>query len=469
MMEQLKASIVRFRKPDYEVVGTGFLVGEQHILTCAHIVRDALGLTSTPAESPDTEIHLDFPFSGVEQIFTAKVVLWHPRQDDNSGDIAGLLLNGFPPRTVRPATLNIVEDLWDHHFRTFGFPTHRDDGVWVSGLLRDIQATGWIQMNVITETGYAITPGFSGSPVWDDESTSVVGMTVVADMQPNIRAAYMVSASTINQIWTELQPPPDNYERIELPIVIVAMTQSEANDLFQNPEFIGRRMLQAEANRFRAFLETFSDENIASLSSRYANERKNWKPYSYTDETLRKIILEIIRELNDWCSEEEKPILLRPRFLSSEFFAHDTELQNETWDELTETGCVVFVDAVSLFHPDVRQALIQSHISAHPNVAVLVLPPIDMSTIPSNQQVDMEIRSWMQRAFDRFEEFDRFCEFGLGNVQTLKRWLFHNLPEIVNPKQVIRSVPNNRRRFRRKMKMRPSGLGNLITRGGMLH
>jgi hypothetical protein len=44
MRESLEASLVRIHTADGHVVGAGFLVGERHILTCAQVVDNALGL-----------------------------------------------------------------------------------------------------------------------------------------------------------------------------------------------------------------------------------------------------------------------------------------------------------------------------------------------------------------------------------------------------------------------------------------
>ncbi len=51
MQESLEASLVRIHTADGRVVGAGFLVGERHILTCAHVVaccgdlREPMGAT----------------------------------------------------------------------------------------------------------------------------------------------------------------------------------------------------------------------------------------------------------------------------------------------------------------------------------------------------------------------------------------------------------------------------------------
>jgi hypothetical protein len=69
MQESLEASLVRIRTADSRVVGAGFLVGEHHILTCAHVVSQALGLPTPlsnhrkPSSHSTSRSFLRAPFS----------------------------------------------------------------------------------------------------------------------------------------------------------------------------------------------------------------------------------------------------------------------------------------------------------------------------------------------------------------------------------------------------------------------
>jgi len=63
MQESLNTSLVRIRAANERVVGAGFLVGERQILTCAHVVEQALGLTDHPSDAPQGLVSLDFPLS----------------------------------------------------------------------------------------------------------------------------------------------------------------------------------------------------------------------------------------------------------------------------------------------------------------------------------------------------------------------------------------------------------------------
>src|SRR5262249_49470273 len=75
MQESLKASLVRIHTADGHVVGAGFLVGERHILTCAHVVAGALGLADDASEKPQVPVHLDVPRVAPRKLLTARVVL----------------------------------------------------------------------------------------------------------------------------------------------------------------------------------------------------------------------------------------------------------------------------------------------------------------------------------------------------------------------------------------------------------
>lgn len=75
MQEPLDASLVRICTANRQVVGAGFLVSERHILTCAHVVGQALGLPDFHLESPQGAVLLDFPLVSPHTFLTASGVL----------------------------------------------------------------------------------------------------------------------------------------------------------------------------------------------------------------------------------------------------------------------------------------------------------------------------------------------------------------------------------------------------------
>jgi WD40 repeat protein len=205
MTAMVDLAVVRLRGADGQVVGGGFLVDSHRVLTCAHIVARALNLPEDSASLPDgATVRLDFPLVARGRLVSATIAMWDPPDVEGEGDVAGLELVDDPPEGTAAARLLIADELWRHEFRTFGFPSGYDNGVWASGRLLGRQAIQWVQMEDVKQTGYRIELGFSGAPVWDDELNGVVGMTVAAELRPEVRAAYLIPSNVLVDSWPVL-------------------------------------------------------------------------------------------------------------------------------------------------------------------------------------------------------------------------------------------------------------------------
>jgi Novel STAND NTPase 1/TIR domain/Trypsin-like peptidase domain len=205
MQESLEASFVRIHTADGHVVGAGFLVGERHILTCAHVVAGALGVADDTPEKPQAQVALDVPRVAPGKLLSARVVLWRPPRADGGDDIAGLELLDDPPQGAQAAPLAQVENLWEHSFRAFGFPRGQDSGVWATGRLLGPQLTDWVQIEDVKETGFAVGQGFSGTPVWDPQVEAVVGMVVAAEKRMNLKTAFAIPVNVLARSWPLLE------------------------------------------------------------------------------------------------------------------------------------------------------------------------------------------------------------------------------------------------------------------------
>jgi len=206
MQESLDAALVRIRTINGGAVGAGFLVGERKILTCAHVASQALGLADYPLDAPQDVVSLDFPLISPRTLFTARVVQWCPLLSDGRGDIAGLELQGEPPAGAEMVRFALAEDLWEHSFRAFGFPTGYDDGVWTTGRLLGRQATDWVMIEDVKAQGFAVGPGFSGTPVWDTQLHGVVGMVVAASRAADTKAAFALPLDVLVAAWPLIEP-----------------------------------------------------------------------------------------------------------------------------------------------------------------------------------------------------------------------------------------------------------------------
>ncbi len=201
-----KASIARIYHANGAVVGAGFLVSNQYVLTCAHVVAIALGIPANTQETPPGDIYLDFPLIAPGERLKAQVAFWKPISPTKElEDLAGLKVKSQLPSEAKPVSLMGADDVWGHPFRLFGFPSGHNDGVWATGVLRDKTGKGWVLIEDIKATGFQVEPGFSGAPVWDEQLPGVVGMTVAAERRrENVKAAFMIPTSILSSAWSEL-------------------------------------------------------------------------------------------------------------------------------------------------------------------------------------------------------------------------------------------------------------------------
>jgi hypothetical protein len=212
------ASIIRFFTADGIVVGGGFLVAADTVLTCAHVVTAALRIFRNQ-DTPDASaasVCLDFPIVAPGHKLFAHVDAqsWHPPQPDESGDIAILHLDSDPPEGVKVVHLVHTDaDLWGHRFRLFGFPDGHPGGTWASGVIRGPGAN-WIQIEDVKNPGYPVQRGFSGGAVWDDQLGGIVGMAVAADTDAAKKVGYMIPTDVLIKAWPQLRQqsiPPCPY------------------------------------------------------------------------------------------------------------------------------------------------------------------------------------------------------------------------------------------------------------------
>lgn len=212
-MRDFEASVARIFSGEI-VRGAGFLVSDKHLITCAHVISAALNIPQNISKIPTDVVEFDLPLIAPNQRVKARVVFWQPVKPGSIGeDIAVLevLSSETLPVGVKVVQLIISEEVWGHTFRVYGFPHGNDDGVWAEGVIREKQASQWIQIEGIKAQGYAIESGFSGAPIWDDNLKGVIGMTVAAERdREEARVAYLIPSTVLKQAWSTLVIKPSN-------------------------------------------------------------------------------------------------------------------------------------------------------------------------------------------------------------------------------------------------------------------
>ncbi|MET9715367.1 trypsin-like peptidase domain-containing protein [Streptomyces rochei] len=176
--------------PDGKPAGAGFLVAEDLLCTCAHVVATADG------ERPEDPVEVDFPLLAGARPgprVRARVTSWRPEDD-----IAVLRLEEEVAGTEPLPLAGEDGEEWDRDIRAFGFPVGAFRGVNATGRLRGRQRADRLQVDLRAEgEGVRIGPGFSGAAVWDPRDDVVVGMLVTRGKGVIADTAYLVTADRL--------------------------------------------------------------------------------------------------------------------------------------------------------------------------------------------------------------------------------------------------------------------------------
>ncbi|MCX5346092.1 nSTAND1 domain-containing NTPase [Streptomyces atratus] len=207
----LVSAVVRVKGPDGSIGGAGFLIAPDLVLTCAHVVSDALDRPREDTVEAGTEVTVDVPLAGNAEGVDggdhgAEVQRWIPIRPDQTGDIAVLRLrNGIPGARPLPM-VDPQRGVWDHDARAVGFTDDNPDGIWQSGRFRGPTRQGWIQLSRANGEAVYVKGGFSGSPVWDNELGAAVGMMVAAQPVRDAQQAFVLRMRTLLKEVPELAP-----------------------------------------------------------------------------------------------------------------------------------------------------------------------------------------------------------------------------------------------------------------------
>jgi hypothetical protein len=225
----------------------------------------------------------------------------------------------------------------------------------------------------------------------------------------------------------------------DIPFVIAAMTKQEASDLFIN----GKAKNNAAFTELRATLaqQTSVDELIDS----YGDRPEDWQLLIGNGEKISVIIRQTLDDLNLTLQDVDEASAYIPMFLTSQILSKDPEIYLKAVRKIKQTGCVLVIDAISLFHEDVVGKLKDLQIESNNSIAVAVISPIDTRASSIVGVVDKEVKDQLQVLFYNFaHHLDRKHELGVSSLIAFKRWMNIAVPEISNIQKVNREKVRER-------------------------
>jgi hypothetical protein len=221
--------VVVIRDPAGAPAGLGIFVDATRILTCAHVVEQALdrgaptaertmptpGVLAPDSQTPDVRRGSDGgSVSGrrvrVEIVrraqdgdhrlldLVAPVSDWDPPE---GGDLALLTLPKPAPDDVAPVRLvgrGVPIDQWPTVLRVFGYPENRPHGQWTEVRAIGVVDGGRVQLNTVDGVLPSVRAGYSGSPVQDPRTGAVVAVVTQAPAGGSSRESLAIPAPVLH-------------------------------------------------------------------------------------------------------------------------------------------------------------------------------------------------------------------------------------------------------------------------------
>ncbi|MFE2174422.1 trypsin-like peptidase domain-containing protein, partial [Kitasatospora sp. NPDC059462] len=195
----LTASVAQVRDGAGAVVGAGFLVAGDVLVTCAHVLADG-------GYGPGDVVELVFPHAPGAPAVTGRALEngWREPQEQ---DVALVRLDR---PAGAPLVLGSAAGTRGHRVRSFGFPRQAPPGgsygfATAGELLPGVDSSG--ELLQLTEAN-DLTLGFSGGPVLDEVTGLVVGMlTAITAPDSYTRGqgiAYATPTAVLREVWPTL-------------------------------------------------------------------------------------------------------------------------------------------------------------------------------------------------------------------------------------------------------------------------
>jgi len=180
-------------------IGTAFLVHDNILLTCAHVVSCAQTKEFYSDVRIGSSVWVKVPEHFDEPI-EAEVIAYRSIKLDRECDFAFLKLK------TNSAIVNIKQLVWyygdlqsEMSVSAYGYREGYSTGGWPDGTLGGPNNKSWWHMVGLKQEGVAVDEGMSGSPVWDDSSGLLIGMLTEMHPDPRTKVTSLIPFNVINK------------------------------------------------------------------------------------------------------------------------------------------------------------------------------------------------------------------------------------------------------------------------------
>ncbi|HVW64728.1 MAG TPA: serine protease [Nitrosospira sp.] len=163
-------------------VGMGIVIDPRRVLTCAHVINDALGQGLASRGKPASLVRVVFPLAPVHSERIARVSGWLPvEHGSRPGDLAVLELEESEPEIdgcIGYGSFAVVtgRTIDDDRLSVYGIVAGERIGHHVQAHFVGYASSAMIQVDSANDAGQLIRPGFSGACIFDVREQAIVGM-----------------------------------------------------------------------------------------------------------------------------------------------------------------------------------------------------------------------------------------------------------------------------------------------------
>lgn len=172
------------------IMGSGCLVDERHILTCLHVIKDAL--RKKPTRGSKVAVELVGIQGRPRRTALLRKAGTYLTDQKSENDLA--LLELTRAIDVTPAEFATPLRHGGKNYSVLGFPDEDPQGKNASGRLHAMNANGLVQMD--GNSSLFVRGGYSGAPVWSSEVGGIVG--IVATELFDSRVAWCIPSRRLS-------------------------------------------------------------------------------------------------------------------------------------------------------------------------------------------------------------------------------------------------------------------------------
>jgi hypothetical protein len=165
--------------------------------------------------------------------------------------------------------------------------------------------------------------------------------------------------------------------KIFIAIVLFVMTKVEAQQLktkeifeeYQSPEYY---------SNFLELLDKLKSHNVPDPLNQYGETPQEWKPFVQNDITIGELITNEIGSVTTFQKD------LAPRFIDIQQITNEQneQINRKELRDLRNFGCLVVMDTLSLYHPNIQRAYRRSLLDVFPDIPIVrMIPAFEISKI----------------------------------------------------------------------------------------